>query len=203
LTRNYKLVIVGCDMGYVKELVKNRSVHQTVFTVAELAQIVNDYHGQKLYAALNFAKKAGDLINVTRGIYALNSDYSRWELGNKLRIPSYVSLYSVLQKEGVVFQPYTSVFLIAKRVETLELDEQKYIYRKMKDEILLNPLGIEIQNGVAVAKIERAICDKIYLDGEEYFDNLRSVNWEFMTRLNEDVYGKCEVIKQYIRRNKR
>ena len=190
-------------MGYIKELVKNKSTHQTVFTVAELSQIVNDYRGQKLYAALNFAKKTGDLICITRGIYVLNQNYARWEFGNKLRIPSYVSSYSVLQSEGVVFQPYTSVFLMAKRAETLEVDEQKYIYRRVKNEILLNSLGISVQKGVAVAGIERAICDKLYLDGDEYFDNLRSVDWEFMTKLNEEVYGNNKIIREYIRKSKR
>jgi hypothetical protein len=188
-------------MGYIKELVKNRNVDQTVYTVAELSQIVSDYRGQKLYAALNFARKSKDLIRITRGIYALNREYSREEFGNKLRIPSYVSSYSVLQREGVVFQPYSSVFLMAARSETLVVDGQKYIYRKMKDVILLNPLGITIENGVARASIERAICDKLYLDGDEHFDNLRSVTWDFMARLNIEVYANNKVIEEYIRKN--
>lgn len=188
-------------MGYIKELVKNRNISQTVYTVPELSQIVSDYRGQKLYAALNFARKSEDLIRITRGIYVLNRDYSREEFGNKLRRPSYVSSYSVLQSEGVVFQPYTSIFMMAKRSEVLAHDGQKYIYRKMKNDILLNPMGIITKNGAATAMIERAICDKLYLDGDEYFDNLRSVDWEFMAKLNTEVYANNEVIEQYIRKN--
>lgn len=189
-------------MGLIKELLSQKSSDQTVFTLADLSLLVG-YHGPKLRSALKYTVGKGDLTRITRGIYALNSKYSAWEFGNKYRSPSYVSFYSILADSGVVFQPYTSVFLASQRSEVVEVDGQRYIYRKIKDEILLNPLGINIQKGVAVAQIERAICDKIYLDGEEHFDNLRSVDWDFMSKLNIDVYEGNEVIKRYIRRNNR
>lgn len=189
-------------MGFIKDVIIRKRKEQTVFNVSELAQLVEGYQGEKLYSALKFANKTGDIKRITRGFYALTSDYSLWELGNKLRIPSYVSLYTVLQKSGVVFQPYTSIFLMAKRSEILEVDGQKYIYRKIKDEILLNSLGISNVDQVAVASIERALCDKLYLDGEEFFDNLRSVNWELMTQLNQEIYENNEVITQFIRKNR-
>jgi len=107
----------------------------------------------------------------------------------------------VLAGNGVVFQPYTSVYIASRRSEMVVIDAQKYIYRKIKDEILLNPLGINISNGISVASVERAICDKLYLDGDEYFDNLRTVNFELMIKLNEIVYGNNKTIKQFIGKN--
>lgn len=189
-------------MSFIKDLAMKKSRDQSVLLVVELPQIVMGYTGAKLRSALKYATKNGDLIRLSRGIYVFDRNYSRWEMGNKFRTPSYVSLYSVLQEKGVVFQPYTSIFLVAQRSQSLEVDGQKYIYRKIKDQILLNPLGIEVTNGTSIASLERAICDKLYLDKDEYFDNLRSVDFEKMKSLNEQVYGNDKNIESFIKKSK-
>ena len=181
----------------IKKLAVNRGV-QTVFSLAEIARIVGVKADKNLISAVSYYVKSGDLLRLAKGLYVLNKDYLRYELGNKLRTPSYVSLYTVLQNEGVVFQPYTSIFLVSFRSETRIVDGQKFVYRKIKDEALLNPLGIKSEGLVAVASLERAILDKIYLDGEEHFDNLRSVNWDKMEELNEQVY-RHKNINKYIK----
>ena len=188
-------------MGLIKELLNQKSRDQTVFTLSDLSMLVG-YNGPKLRSALKYAVRRDDLLRITKGIYALNSKYFVWEFGNKYRSPSYISFYSVLASEGVVFQPYSSVFLASQRSETVTIDEQKYIYRKIKDEILLNTLGIITKDGVSCATIERAICDKLYLDGDEYFDNLRSVDFGLMAKLNREVYGNMSTIREYIRKCK-
>ena len=187
-------------MGLIKEVLSQKLRDQTVFTLSDLSLLVG-YSGGRLRSALKYATHNGDLMRIAKGIYALNNEYSRWEFGNKFRSPSCVSFYSVLQSEGVVFQPYTSVFLASRRSEVVTIDGQMYIYRKIKDEILLNTLGVVTKDGVSVATIERAICDKLYLDGDEYFDNLRSVDWEFMIKLNVEVYANNKVIEKYIGKN--
>jgi len=188
-------------MGLIKELLSKKGRDQTVFTLSDLSMHVG-YDGPKLRSALKYAVGRGDIERISRGIYTLNEEYSRWEFGNKYRSPSYVSSYSILSSEGLVFQPYTSVFLVSQRSETVMIDGQKYIYRKIKDEILLNILGVITIEGVSRATIERAICDKLYLDGEEYFDNLRNVDWDFMQELNKEVYQNMDTINEYIRKYK-
>ena len=121
------------------------------------------------------------------------------ELGNKLRKPSYISLYTVLGERGVVFQPYPSIYLIANRTEVLKVDGQRYVYRKIKREILLNPQGLTAEGSVTKAGLERALADKVYLDGLEYFDNLRGVDWELLRKLNQEVYGGNSRITRFIR----
>jgi len=188
-------------MGFIKELIKARNTGQTVFSFADLNGIVQDYSGAKLRSALKYAVKMGDLFRISRGIYAISKDYSRQEFANKYRTPSYVSLYTVLQETGVVFQPYSSIYLAANRTQEMEIDSQKYIYRKIKAEILLNPLGMVNINQVQKSVKERAVCDKLYLDGDEYFDNLREMDWELMRKLNEEVYGRNTVISSFIVKN--
>lgn len=188
-------------MGLSKSLLKNKSSNKTVFSTSEIGQILDIENRQNLYSSLNYATNKGDLIRITRGFYSFDENYSTLELGNKLRRPSYVSLYTVLQSEGVVFQFYKSIYLVAKKSTRVTLGEQEYVYRKLKDSILLNPLGIVAENSTIIASLERALCDKIYLDGDEYFDNLRNVNWDFMLELNEKVY-KDKKIDLFISKNK-
>ena len=172
---------------------------QTVFTFAEIANILHTQSDINLKSAVNYYARNGQLLRLSKGIYAVDENYSRFEMGNKLRVPSYISLYSVLQQEGVVFQPYTSIFLISNHSETIERDEQKYVYRKIKNENLLNLLGIYEKNFVFWATKERAILDKIYLDGVEHFDNLREVDWNLVRKLNREVFDENKHISEFIK----
>jgi len=183
-------------------LAKNKRPEQTVFLRSEVVQLAGEIGGKAVTDALFYATRRGYLHKISRDIYSLGLDYSKLELANKLRRPSYISLYTILQERGVVFQPYSSIFVVDSRSQEIELEGQKYIYRKIKDDILLNPLGIETLGEVSKATVERAICDKLYLDGLEYFDNLRGVDWEVMTKLNAEVYGYSKVITDFIERSK-
>lgn len=189
-------------MSFIKALLKSKNPYQTVFTVADLTNTVSGYSGKKLKSALKYAAHKNDLIRISRGIYSLSTNYSLEELGNKYRRPSYISLYTILQENGIVFQPYTSIFLAANRSETVELNRQKYIYRKIKNEILLNPLGIDTVGHISKATAERAIGDKLYLDGPEHFDNLNRLNWNLMEELNARVYQHHPVITAFLAENK-
>lgn len=182
----------------MKKLLKEKPKNQTVFTTTEISQILEINDEKKLYSALIYACNNNDIIRVTRGVYVLDNNYLRLELGNKLRKPSYISLYTVLQENGIVFQPYTSVFLVSNRSCELNIDSKKYIYRKIKNEILLNKMGLVNDGNIIKASPERALCDKIYLDKDEHFDNLRRINWKLMKELNVKVYGKDKNIKKFI-----
>lgn len=170
----------------------------TVFTVIDIKKALDMKNQKSLYNAIYYAVKQKELYRISEGIYSFNSNYSKKEFGNKYRTPSYITLYTVLQESGVVFQPYTSIFVITNRSETVDIDGQKYVYRKIKNEILLNSLGIEQKNDVSIATIERAICDKIYLDGIEYFDNLRNVDSDLIERLNKEVYEDNKNISKFL-----
>lgn len=174
---------------------------QTVFTISEIALLANDYTGEKLFSALKYARKSGNMIRISRGFYAFDQNYNRQEFANKFRSPSYISLYTIFQESGMVFQPYQSIFVISNRNQTITIDNQTYIYRKIKDEHLLNPLGIVTQEGINKASPERALCDLIYLDGDEYIDNLRNIDWNLVKKINQSVYNNKSLIKAYVRKN--
>jgi len=185
-----------------KDLIKLKPSNQTLFTVREIAQILNINNKESLYSFLKNSSANNDLTRVTRGIYSLSNNFSKFELGNKLRQPSYISLYSILQKEGVTFQNYDTIFLISNRAETINLEKQVYMYKKIKDNILFNPLGIKTENATAVATAERAICDLIYLGFDYYLDNLRQIDFTIIKELNSILY-KSKKIEDFINQNKK
>jgi hypothetical protein len=189
-------------MTLIKNILINRT-KQTVFTLPEIILLTDEYQGQKLYSALKYAVKTKNIIRISKGIYAFNKDYNKQEFANKFRSPSYISLYTVLQESGIVFQPYSSIYAISNRYEEAEIDDQKYIYRKIKNDFLLNPIGLILKDNVYKATPERAICDKIYLDGDEYFDNLRQINWNLLKTINHEVYQNNSVISKFIKKNQK
>jgi len=168
---------------------------QTIFTVADISDISGRKADSNLVANINYYVKKGDLIQISKGLYAIDRDYDKYELGNKLRRPSYVSFYTVLQKEGILFQEYQELFFASNRSEQIEINNIKFKYRKLKDSILLNNMEIVSTTNISIATIERALCDKLYLDGEEYFDNLTSIDWEVANKLAIEVYKSEKLIK--------
>jgi len=187
---------------YINDILKSTR-NCSVFTIGDITSVIGVKDRQSIYSALNYAEKHGNIIRITKGIYAFDENYSRLEFANKFRRPSYISTYTVLQNSGVIFQPNSSIFVISNRSEIAEVDGQKYVYRKIKNLILLSPLGIEEKSGISIATPERAICDKIYLDGDEYFDNLRNIDWKLMRRLNAEIYQNNSKINLFIKKNQK
>ncbi|MDO8340424.1 MAG: hypothetical protein Q7T59_00440 [Candidatus Woesebacteria bacterium] len=188
-------------MSFIKDLYRHAKSGQTIFTLVELANVNPSYNGPKLNSAIKYLVKNKDLIRLSKSIYSLDNNYSKQEFANKFRVPSYVSLYTIFSETGIVFQPYTSIYLISQRSEKKKFKETTLIYRKIKNEILLNPTGINDVNGVFKASPERAICDKIYLDNDEYFDNLRNIDWEEIKRINLEVFDNNSIILKWISKN--
>ena len=188
-------------MSFIKDLYKSTNGNQTVFSLVELSNINPDYVGPKLNSAIKYLVKNGDLIRLSKGFYALNRTYSIQEFANKYRSPSYVSLYTVLFESGIVFQPYTSIYLLSKRSETKIINGVNLIYKNIKNDILLNSLGIISGNNISKATPERAICDTIYLLGGQYFDNTRNIDCELIKQINQDVYTNNKIIARWIQEN--
>ena len=105
-------------------------------------------------------------------------NYNVLELSNKIVSPSYVSLETVLGRAGIVFQYYESIFAIGYISRSLQVDRNTFVYKKIKNEILLNRVGIEIAETVFIAEKERAFLDAVFLYRNYHFDNLRPLNWD-------------------------
>lgn len=159
----------------ITQLLKSR---KTVFSIKDLVLIwqisKKNYLKTKIYRLV----KSNQLIRIKSGIYAVDKNYDFNELANKLVSPSYISLQTVLAQEGVVFQFDQSIYSVSKISKNFTLDDKKFTYLKIKDNVLFNSLGIERGENYSIASKERAFLDTLYLEKDFYFDNLNGINWE-------------------------
>lgn len=166
----------------------------TVFTAKDIALIWRKTDLDTIKARINYYVKKGKLYAIRRGIYAKDENYNKFELATRIYTPSYISLETVLQNEGVIFQHYESIFAVSYLFREIICDEQKYIFRKIKNEVLINNLGVEKKENYFIATKERALLDALYLYGNYYFDNLRSINWKFCFEI-APIYKSKKIIK--------
>ena len=168
---------------------------RTVFTTKDIALVWGETNLDTIKARINYYVKKKKLHPLRRGIYAKDKNYNKFELATKIYTPSYVSLETVLQKEGIIFQYYKSIFVVSYLSREIICDNQKYIFKKIKDEALFNDLGIEKKENYFIATKERAFLDALYLYKSYHFDNLKPLDWNFCFEIAK-IYGNKKLIER-------
>lgn len=156
---------------------------RTVYKLKDIALLVGEENFGSLNQKLNYYVRTGKLYSPRKGIYT-KSGYNKNELACTIFTPSYISLEFVLQKAGIIFQYDSRITAISYLSRSIEIDGQTYMYRKLKNELLINTEGIERQaNQINIATPERAFLDMLYLNKEYYFDNLNPLKKELIYKL--------------------
>jgi hypothetical protein len=153
-------------------------LNNAVFTFKELSLIWNETDVELIKKRVYRYTKTGKLYTIRKGIYAKDKNYDKLELANKIFTPAYISLETVMSREGIVFQQYDQIFVISYLSREITCDGQTYVFRRMKDAILTNALKVEKKDNYYIASKERAFLDTIYLNKNYHFDNLSSINWD-------------------------
>ncbi|MEK7168786.1 MAG: hypothetical protein AAB778_02130 [Patescibacteria group bacterium] len=151
---------------------------QSVFTTREIALILRETNSDIVKSKINYYVKRGELFAIRRGIYSKDKEFNKFELATKLYTPSYVSFETILSKNNVVFQYDSRVHLASYVTREIEITDAKIYYKKVKSDILNNPLGIFYENKYPEASVERAFLDTIYIFGKRHFDNLEPIDFE-------------------------
>jgi len=163
------------EKDYISTLLRSNN---TVFTFKELSLIWNETDVMLIKKRVYRYTKMGKLYTIRKGIYAKDKNYDKLELANKIITPAYISLETVLSREGIVFQQYDQIFIVSYLSREISCDGQTYVFRRMKDVILTNSLNIEKKGNYYIASKERAFLDTIYLNKKYHFDNLSSLDWD-------------------------
>ena len=132
-------------------------------------------------------QKAGNLIQIRRGIYVLAEPYRRLEvyefyLAAVLKKPSYISLEKALEHHGLIpdaVSVYTSV--TTKRPGKIISDMGVFDYRHIKSSLFFGYNSSTVNRQTAfIASAEKALLDLCYLKGvdisEKYLKGLRLQN---------------------------
>jgi len=179
------------DKDIIFELYRREA---TVFTLKEITLLFPNLTYKTILNKLIYAIKTNRLKKIRKGIYAKDR-FNFLEVANKLYTPSYISFETVLQKEGIVFQVYKTVFVASYLTRNIKLKENEIFYRKLINEVLLNSNGVEKINNYFVATKERAFLDAIFLYKNYHFDNLKPLDWEKITELKK-IYQSKTLEKQ-------
>lgn len=151
---------------------------KTVFSFREILLASEETNSALLRRRISYYVKKKELYPIRRGIYAKSSNYEKFELAAKIYTPSYISFETVLGGAGVTFQFYSQIFVASYLTREIVADGQAYAYRKIKDAILTNSVGIERKGNYSIACPERAFLDVVYLYKDYHFDNLSPLNWD-------------------------
>lgn len=151
---------------------------KTVFTSRDIAILWQDPGTSATRVRISYYVKKGDLIRLRKGLYAKSKDYNKLELATRIFTPAYVSFETVLAKEGLIFQIYQPIFVASYTTRKIDIDNQEYSFKTIKNSILTNSLGVENNNEISIASKERAFLDTLYVNNNYYFDNLRSLDWK-------------------------
>ena len=165
---------------------------KTVFTKKDLEKILDFKTKEALDKFLYREKNRGFLQNIFYGIYALKK-YSVLELAGKIRKKSYISLETVLKKHWVIFQYYDDIFLVSDDSLEKRVWDVNFKFSKIKDWVLLNQLWLEHKKQYTIASVERAICDRIYLSKNYYFDDMWDVDLEKLEEISH-IYNNKRVV---------
>lgn len=150
----------------------------TVFSPSDLALIWGETNLTKIHDRARYYIRNKQLYSPRKGFYTKDKSYEKNELASKIYTPSYISLYTVLNREGVIFQFYEGIYLLSYISRTIAVGQQKFFYRKIKDIVLSNASGIVNMDSYSIASKERAFLDMIYLSADFYFDNLNPIDWD-------------------------
>jgi hypothetical protein len=155
---------------------------RSVFTLNDVAMLVDVDDFKKINERLNYYVRKGKLQRPRKGIYT-KQVYNIEELICSLYTPSYISLEYVLQKWGIVFQYDERITAVSYLRRTIEVENKKLSYRKVKGEILVSTEGINRNGNINIATPERAFLDLLYLNGDTYFDNINPLDIQFIKKL--------------------
>lgn len=171
---------------------------KTVFSLKDLSLYWRIENPKYLKTKTRRLVKSGRLLFIRKGFYALEKDYDRLELANKMITPSYVGLATILYREGVIFQYDSRIYSVADESRTIQVDDQIYVYRRINNKLFFNPQGLKFSGITSVASLERAVVDILYLEPDFYFDNLDSVDWNKCLLLSKN-YNNRKMTQKIIR----
>lgn len=159
-------------------ILKALKSNKTVFTFHDLKMRFPGENTHNFQEKINYFVKKSELYRIRKGLYSIDKNYNKLEVANKIFTPAYVSFETALFSHALIFQVYKNIYIASYLSRAVIADGQKYIYRRLKPEILLNPMGIEINDNYSIASAERAFLDTIYIKKKFHFDSLLPLNWD-------------------------
>jgi len=178
-------------MYRLNELIKS---DRNIYHSNDLALLWNISNKNTLYTTIKRYVQRGVLIPIYKGLYSTVpvSELDPLDLGRAIiHRYTYLTTESVLAQAGIISQAtyaYTFVSSLSKKVTVKSFS---FLFRKLKDEYLYNPTGIENKYGNFVATTERAVADMLYFNPKYHFDLSESIDFEKVKRIQKEIGYPC------------
>ena len=161
-----------------------------LFHASDLAPIWEIDNQDTLNMTLKRYVDRGILKRIHKGFYTTADldNINPIDLGfSYLNVYSYLSLESILVREGVIFQEIPYVTFVSSKSTTFSIGEKAYRSRQLKDEYLYNTIGIEKIGGHYEANLERAIADMLYYNPQYHFDTTNNVDFDTVKAMQKEI----------------
>lgn len=191
------------NISPAKRITLLAALGEVVFHAEDLANLWNIQNENTLHTTLSRYVKSGVLYRIYNGLYSLKkmSDLDPHLLGLKaLHAPGYVSCESVLYDHGILNQPPQEITLVGTKSKRFGVAGYRFRSRQLSDTYLYNDAGIEMNSGVRIATVERAILDLWYFHPKKYLDARESglIDWEKVKDMATLVGYTIPMPKNYV-----
>jgi len=173
-----------------------------LYHTRDLALVWGVKNPNTLYTTIKRYIKKGILIPIHNGFYSTlpleKVDPYKLAVGYLHRF-AYVIGETVLIKDSIIFQKGYYITLVSDISKKFTIDRYSFMTKKLASKYLFNNTGIEEQNGVSWATVERAIADLLYFNPNYHFDNRKIINWKKVRQIQKEVgyYDSSKTRRRY------
>lgn len=166
------------------------SQHKKTFHASDLALLWGIDNRDTLNVTLKRFVDRGILIRIHKGFYATTDvdDIDPYDLGfSYLNTYSYLSLETILVREGVIFQEIEYFTFVSSKTAAFKIKGVAYKARQLKAEYLHNTAGVRKVGNHFEANLERAVADLLYYNPKYHFDNQKIIDFNQVEWIQKEV----------------
>ena len=161
-----------------------------IFHTNDLAILWRMTNRHTLYMTITRYLDKGILFPIYKGLYSTVpvASLNPVDLGRSIiHRYTYLTTESVLSQAGIISQVVYDHTFVANLSKRVFVKPWSFRFRKLKDDFLLHPAGITVQNGGFVASVERAVADMLHFNPRYAFDIPESIDFNKVRSIQKEV----------------
>jgi predicted transcriptional regulator of viral defense system len=178
-------------MYRLSELIKSG---RNIFHTNDLAILWGISNKNTLYTTIKRDVKKGILFPIYKGLYSTIpvSQLNPLKLGMSIiHRYAYLTTESVLAQAGIISQATYAFTFVSSHSKKTTIGSWAFLFRKLKDEYLYNPIGVQNKDGLFIATTARAVADMLYFNPKYTFDFTESIDFKIVRRIQQEVGYPC------------
>jgi len=166
------------------------SQDKKTFHASDLALLWDIDNQDTLNMTLKRFVDRGVLKRIHKGFYATTdiSDIDSIDLGfSYLNTYSYLSLETILAREGIIFQEIKYFTFVSSKTANFKINNLSYKSRQLKAEYLNNTIGVKKVDHHFEANLTRAVADMLYYNSKYHFDRPQKIDFSQVKKYQQEI----------------